>query len=203
MAGRCVDEWSTSGMCRLLLAASDPDLAGLCTRTVSCSIRGRSVGCAERLTVWQAGGGVADRRIRSSPSPVRRNRQTARHSRRQRRELRTQLPPPSSAELRRLVRHRTPGLVLVIAPAGVVPATARRPSAPEQSPATCATSGSSIFGGRSGWCRTPSWGLAGTGDPYPTVPESTSWRFLLGPYVVTVETVAEGDAFVDLADGSA
>src|SRR3954447_4875721 len=71
------DEWSTPSMCRLLLAASDSKLAGLCTRTVSCSIQGRSVVGAERLTVWQAGGGVADRRIRSSPSPVRRNRQTA------------------------------------------------------------------------------------------------------------------------------
>jgi hypothetical protein len=45
----------------MLLAAWGSELAGLCTRTVSCSSQGRSVACAEQLTVWQAGGGVADR----------------------------------------------------------------------------------------------------------------------------------------------
>src|SRR4051812_19919161 len=102
-----VDDWSTSGMCRLLPDAWDSQLAGA-PRNGSCSNQGRSVACAERLTVWQASAEVAGRRIRPSPSPVRRNRRTARHSRRLRRELRNPtLAAPSTAELRHLVRLRT------------------------------------------------------------------------------------------------
>src|SRR5262245_21741728 len=118
-------------MCRLLLAAWDSELAGLCIRTGSCYSRGRSVACAERLTVWQAGEGSqtggSGRHRRPSGATTGLLATAVDY------DASCEPNPPPSAEPRHLVRRRTLGLVLLIAPAGVVPATARRPSAPEQS----------------------------------------------------------------------